>query len=130
MNDGSVSFMARLRAGLASMLASLAGGARRMEHWSTRGTRPILLGLVAIAVLAFGALAIVSGGHAFGGGRHGGPHAVEAHRGPGQPPAPKPSGKPETKPVGKPIGKPERPAPPAPPVAPDPPAPPVGVTQP
>jgi hypothetical protein len=94
MSDGTVSLMDRLRAGLASALGGLAAGARRLEHWSARGSRPIFLGLLGIAVLAVGALAIVSGGHVFGGWRHHGPparHWVQA----GPPPAPKPHGGPD-----------------------------------
>jgi len=120
MNDSPMSPLARLRAGLASMLAGLAGGARRLEHWSARGTRPIVLGLVAVALLAFGALAVVSGGHLFWGGPHRGPHPERAFAAP----APKPIGKPDGRFEGKPQGKPEAPRPPAPP------APPAGVAQP
>src|SRR3954453_4251078 len=119
MNDGSVSMMDRLRASLASLLSGLASGARRLEHWSARGTRPVVLGLVAIAVLAFGALAIVSVGHAFGAFMPHDPRVEHGRAWQGPPPAPKPVGKPEDRRGGgfwgRPEGKPEAPRPPAPP---------------
>jgi hypothetical protein len=153
MSDGSVTVMDRLRAGLASALAGLAAGARRLEHWSARGTRPIFLGLLAFALLAVGALAIFWGGHVFGGWWHRGPHPVPVHAGP----AAKPGGRPERRPDGRqegrwegrwegrpegrsegrfggePAAKPEAPRPPAPPAPqapPGPPPPPAGATQP
>jgi hypothetical protein len=126
MSEGTVSFMDRVRAGLAAMLAGLAAGARRLEHWSARGTRPIFLGLLGIALLAFGALAIVSGGHVFGGWggwRHHGPHREWTQA--GRPP--KPHGGPDRRVEGREgerfergfqgrfEGKPEAPRPPGPP---------------
>jgi hypothetical protein len=137
MNDGTVSFADRARAGLSSLLAKLAAGARRLEHWSARGTRPILLSVLAVALLAFGALAVVSGGHPFGGWRHHGPPPPAwGHAGP----PPKPHGGPgawvqgreaerfgrgfDGRFEGKPEGKPEAPRPPGPPPAPGQPAPP------
>lgn len=137
MSDGTVSLIDRLRAGLASMLSGLASGARRLEHWSARGTRPIFLGLLAIALLAVGALAIVSGGHFFGGWRHHGPPPRPwMQAGPG--PARRPDGGPDRRFEGRWDarevhgfegrfeGKPEGPRPPSPPVPPGPPAPPSG----
>jgi hypothetical protein len=139
MNDGTVSFADRVRAGLASLLANLAAGARRLEHWSARGTRPILLSVLAVALLAFGALAVVSGGHLFGGWRHHGPpRPAWGQAGP----PPKPHGGPEQWVQGrerererfergfegrseaKPERKPEASRPPGPPPAPGQPAPP------
>jgi hypothetical protein len=131
MSDGTVSLMDRLRAGLASMLAGLAAAARRLEHWSARGTRPIVLGLLGIALLAVGALTIVSGGHFFGGwgGRHHGPPPRSwVQGGPG--PAAKPHGGPDRRVEGRSDarevhgfegrveGKPDAPRPPAPPAPP------------
>jgi hypothetical protein len=134
MNDGSLSFMARVRAVLASLLAGLAGGARRLEQWSARGTRPIVLGLVAIAVLGVGAFAIVAGTHAFGRWLNPRPHPAETREFHFRGPAPKPHGKPSGEWGGWFEGRrgerPDRPVPPAPPVPPVPPAPPVGATQP
>jgi len=141
MNDGSMSTMDHLRAWLASFLASLAAGARRLEQWSARGTRPVLLSLLAIGLLAFGALAIVSGGHFFGGWWHRGPHPERAFAAPVPKPDGRSWGRPEGKPEGprqgrpeggfwgQPEGKPEAPRPPGPPARPAPPPPP-GALQP
>lgn len=134
MNDGSLSFMARARAGLASLLASLAGGARRLEQWSARGTRPIVLGLVAIAVLAVGAFAVVGGTHAVGRWLHPRPHPAEVRefhvRGPAPKPHAKPTGAWDGWGVDRIPERPGRPVPPVPPAPPAPAAPPVGATQP
>ena len=86
MSDGTLSSADRVRAGLASMLGRMAAGARRLEQWSVRGTRPIFVSVVAVALLAFGALAIVSGGHFFGGWWHHGPSRAWVQAGP--PPKP------------------------------------------
>jgi hypothetical protein len=135
MSDGTVSLMDRLRAGLASTLSGLAAGARRLEHWSARGARPIFLGLLGIALLGVGALAIVSGGHFFGGwgGRwhHGPPPRSWVQGGPASRPHDGPDRRVEGRWDGRAVhgfegrfeGKPEAPRPPAPPV---PPGPPVG----
>ena len=137
MTEPSISFMDRLRAGLASALAGLAAGFRNLEHWSARSTRSAILGLLGIAVLAFGALAIFSGGHLFGlggwGHRGHGPRAEYAGA------AAKPDGRWERRPEaaqdarrdggpgagrpegpfgGRPEGKPEAPRPPARPAPP------------
>ena len=108
--------MDRLRAATASLLSGLAGGARRLEHWTSRGTRPIFLGLIAIAILVAGSLAVVHESRAFFGG-HGGPRErMELRAGPGGL-AGHPVPKPEQKPAGKPEAPrgPDAPAPPQPP---------------
>jgi hypothetical protein len=121
----SPSFMDRVRAGMAALLARLATGARRLEDWSSRGMRPVLLGLAVMAVLVVGALAVVGGGREVLGWQGGGDrHERSGMRAKpegkpelrhGGPAVGKPIGKPEGKPVGKPEGKPEAPRPPAPP---------------
>jgi len=125
----SLSFMDRLRAGMAAILARLASGAHRLEDWSARGMRPVLLGLAVMAVLVVGALAVVGGGREAFGWQGGGRDRHERSEFRGKPegkfemkPGPHAIGKPETKPVGKPegkpVGKPEAPRPPAPPAPP------------
>ena len=149
MTPESPSFRDRVRAGVATLLASMAAGANRLETWTSRGTRPLLVGLAVFAVLVVGALAIVGGGReVFGwqGGRdrhehsemrakpdgkpelrHGsqaiGKPSGKPEAKPGGKPEAKPGGKPEAKPGGKPEGRPEAPRPPAPPAPLAPPAP-------
>ena len=121
MND-SPSVFARLRAGLAGAMAGLASGARRLEDWSSRGTRTILLTLIAVAMLAFGALGLMHESRAVSAWMRGDHHAERHDWGV----APKPDGKPHGEPggfAGKPDGKPEG-RPHAPPFLPPPPPPP------
>jgi hypothetical protein len=119
----------RLRAGLASALAGLAAGSRRMEEWTARHTRAVLVSLV-VGVLLIGALLVGM----FGIAREGrvvarwvsdGPHVERIHARPvGKPAARKPDGRhQEGGRHGGPDGRPEgrRPAPPPPPTAPQPP---------
>jgi hypothetical protein len=127
----SPSIAARLRAALAAGLARLSAGAHRLEGWTSRGTRPVALGLIAVVALALGAVMIATEGHALAGWFHGGRPHERAQGGPppkphGGPPM-KPDGKPEGKPHGGPErrddrsgGRPQPPAPPAPPAAPQP----------
>jgi hypothetical protein len=119
MSAESPSILGRMRAGVATTLAWLGGAAHRLEEWSSRGSRSLVLGLVVVGALILCTVAIFSAGRASAGWGHGaprgGPHAVEVHRG----------GQPDRwfgKPFGKPEGRPERPRPPAPPDAPAPPA--------
>jgi hypothetical protein len=121
---------------MAALLARLAAGAHRLEEWSARGMRPVLLGLAVMAVLVVGALAVVGPGrHAVSGWMSDDERPAHARRGPHAKPEGKfeiradhAVGKPEAKPggraVGKPEGKPEAPRPPGPP-PPPPPAPPI-----
>jgi hypothetical protein len=102
MNPESPSIFARLRAGLAATMAGLAGGARRMEDWTARRTRPIMLMLLAGLLLIGSAIGIAAYGHAMPHGGRGDRHAAETRR----VPPPKPGGKPE--------GKPQAPRPQAP----------------
>ena len=125
MSPESPSFGARMRAGVAATLAWLGGAAHRLEDWSSRGSRSLVLGLVVVGALILCTVAVFSAGRASAGWGHGGPrgewHAVEAHRG-------APPERAFRKPFGKPDGRSDRrhegPRPPAPPVAPAPPAPP------
>lgn len=98
MSPESPSVGARLRAGLATTMAWLAGGARRLEDWTGRRGRVIALVTVAGLILVVGALVVSSYGHSLAQEARGGRHAAEAQRGP----HPKPAGKPG------PAGKPER----------------------
>ena len=108
MSPESPSIFARLRAGLAATMGGLAGGARRMEDWTARRTRPVMLMLVAGLLLIGSAIGIASYGHAVAHGGRGDRHAAEAHQVPSQ----KPDGKPEGKPH---VPRPQAPA--APPSA-------------
>jgi len=122
----------RARAALARILASFAAGARRLEMWSARGTRPMLIAALAAVVLVIGLVAIVSPMRHVAGWMRGGHEMGRAHRGPESKPIGKPHGSPadrrddraEVKPAGKPTGKPELPAPPVSADAPAPPPPP------
>jgi hypothetical protein len=116
MSEASPSIFARLRAGLAGALTRMASGAHHLEAWSSRGTRPILLTLVAIAVLALGVLSVMHESRTVAAWMNGGHHGERI--GPG--PAPKPEGKPHGGLIGKPEGKPHAPAPPPPPPPPPP----------
>jgi hypothetical protein len=95
----SPSILARLRAGLADLLTRMAAGAHRLEDWSARGIRPILLigaGLLVAAIVLVGVVHETRAvSHWFGG------PGVARHAGP-PPPAPKPSGKPDGRPERKP----------------------------
>src|SRR6266536_4700209 len=119
-----------MRAGLAGMLGGLAAGFHWLEERTSRGLRPWVLGVVALAVIAVVTVGVI---HAW----HGGPHRfsgrdVEHHLGP--PPAGKPEGKPEGRLDGRPEGRsegrsdsrPRAPVPPPPPTPPPPPPPPAG----
>jgi hypothetical protein len=120
----SPSFTDRLRAGLASLLSGLAAGARNLEAWTARGSRPILLGLVAIAILVVGTFAIAHEGPALF-GWHGERHERSEFR---RRPEGKLQGKPELRSEGRSEfrtgGRPQAPRPPAPPAPPQPPTPP------
>jgi hypothetical protein len=96
----SPSIFARTRAGLAGLLGGIGSGFHWLEDRTSRGMRPWLLGLVALAVAAFVIVGAVHEWH------HGGPHGfgdrdAAHHVGP-PPPGPKPDGKPEGKPEGRP----------------------------
>ena len=123
----SPSFAARVRAGLAAALARLSAGARHLEGWTARGSRPITVALVAAVVLAVGAVLVATEGRAVAGWLHGGHHAERQQA--GRPPKPdddrlrKPDGGGFQKPEGKPAGKPHAPAPLPPPPPPGPPTP-------
>jgi hypothetical protein len=101
MSPESPSVLDRLRAGLAATLAWLAGGARRLEDATSRGGHRMVIGLLAVTVLAVGVVGFATERHALTGWTHGGPHTEQRHGGPG----PKPEGKPEMKPAGKPEGR-------------------------
>src|SRR5687767_7338861 len=105
---------------MVSLLSGLAAGARNLEAWTARGSRPILLGLVAIAILVVGTLAVVHQGRALF-GWHGDRHERSEFRGR---PEGKPQGKPELRSEGRSEfrsgGRPEAPRPPAPPAPPQP----------
>jgi hypothetical protein len=58
VNPESPGVGARLRAVAAAALASLAAAARRLEEWSARGSRPVLVGLLVVAVLLAGVLVV------------------------------------------------------------------------
>jgi hypothetical protein len=108
----SPSIADRLRAGLAVTFAKLSAGAHRLEGWTARGTRPFVIGLVAVAAIALGVMMLSTGGRAGSAWFHDGPPHARAHGGP----PPKPEGHPAPKPAGKPEGRrDERPRPPAPP---------------
>ena len=118
MTPPSPTFTDRLRAGMAALLARLAAGAHRLEEWSARGMRPVLLGLAVMAVLVVGALAVAGPGrHAVSGWMSDDERPAHARQGPHA----KPEGKFEMKPGGRAIGKPEAPRPPGPPPPPGPP---------
>ncbi|MGE3267958.1 MAG: hypothetical protein AB7P40_04375 [Chloroflexota bacterium] len=122
MTPETPTFFDRLRAGTAAALARMASGARRLEDWSSRGTRPVLVALIAVAILAAGSLAVMSMvGHGSWFGRDA--HAERFERGPHPRAIGKPEGKPHGRPVGKPDGRPVPPPPPGPPAPPAPPAP-------
>ncbi|MCC7370615.1 MAG: hypothetical protein IT306_19500 [Chloroflexi bacterium] len=107
MNPESPSFGARLRAGLARSLAALGGGSRRLESWTARSTRTVVLGAIALTVLAAVGLGLAfEGRHALAwfGGHDRPPHARLA-------PPNRFEGKPEGGFVGKPHAKPEAPRP-------------------
>src|SRR5688500_9246514 len=129
MRDGYPSLFGRLRAGLATALAWLAAGSRRMEEWTARHTRAVLVSLV-VGVLLIGALLVGM----FGIAREGravtrwvsdGPRAERYQPGPVGKPAGRHQegwhreGRHHRGPAGKPEGR--RPAPPPPPTAPQPP---------
>jgi hypothetical protein len=121
---------------MATLLARLAAGAHRLEEWSARGMRPVLLGLAVIAVLVVGTLAVVGPGRHAVGWLTGDTRPAHARQGPHQRPEGKAElraghavGKHDAKPggraVGKPEGKPVAARPPGPPAPPAPPQPPV-----
>jgi hypothetical protein len=126
MSPESPSIGARIRAGVAATLAWLGGAAHRLEDWSSRGSRSLVLGLVVVGALLLCTVAIFSVGRASAGWGHGGPrggpYAAQVHRaGPPDRPFSKPFGKPDARSD----RRHERPRPPAPPEAPVPPPPPV-----
>src|SRR5690348_7770385 len=102
------SVFARMRAGLASMLAGIGAGFHWFEDRTARGMRPWLLGLVALAIAAVVLVGVFherhEAAHWFGGRdveRHAGPRAL----------GPDPAGKPEAKSHGGPAARPEAPVP-------------------
>jgi len=100
VND-SPSIFARMRAGLAGLLSRLAAGAHWLEARTAGGMRPIVFGLVGLAVLGLVVFGIMHEarvvGHAWSGDR--------AHHGGPPPPAPKPGAKPEVKPEQRSAGR-------------------------
>jgi hypothetical protein len=96
-----------------------------MEAWTSRGTRPILLGLVAIAILVVGVLAVAHEGHGmFGwhGEGRGGHERSESRSRPEGKAEGKSEGRSEAKPELRSPGRPEAPRPPERPAPPPPPA--------
>ncbi len=129
MTNDPTTLRSRLRAALAATLASSAAGARRLEDWSSRRTRPLLIALVVgalVVVSLVGLFGVAVGGRHVAGWMRGDAEFGRSHRGPDS----RFVGKPHGKPVGKPDGRREerqeaRPAlPPAPPAADAPPPPP------
>jgi hypothetical protein len=107
MRESSPSLLDRLRAATAASLARLAAAAHRVEEWSARGTRPVVLGVIAVAILAVGIIGVMYGGRAVAAWTHDGPRAHSVHAAPGPKPDGRPEGRPIGKPDGRPIGKPE-----------------------
>lgn len=117
MSPESPSIAARLRAALAAILAWMSGAAHRMEAWTARSSRPLVIGLVALAVLTVGVVGIFVGGRFVAHAWRDDPRPAHARQfSPRQP-----WGKPHDGFHGRPVRRPDAPRPPAPP-APLPPA--------
>ena len=104
MTNDPTSLGSRARAALAGTLARFAAGARRLEAWTARGTRPLLFTVVIgalVLVSLVGVLGAAVGGRHLSRWWHGGPEIGRAHRGP----EPRFIGKPHGDPAAKPDGR-------------------------